>query len=84
MAREQLIQKYAKSLTLIYFLQDADSEIVTQAAKMLGDVKYAEAGDTIASTFGVFRHLRVQLHAIEALGRIEYQISTQPILDMFC
>jgi quinoprotein glucose dehydrogenase len=71
--------KYAASL--LPFLQDEDDEIITQAAKMLGDVKYAEAGKGIIPLLKN-PSLRVQLHAAEALGRIEYKEAVQPILDM--
>lgn len=66
---------------LIPFLQDEDPEIITQAAKMLGDVKYKKAG---AAIIPLLKNpsLRVQLHAAEALGRMETKAAVQPILDM--
>ena len=62
-------------------LKDNDPEIQTQAAKMLGDVKYAAAGDEIIP---LLKHnsLRVQMHAAEALGRMEHKPALQPLLDM--
>ena len=72
-------KKYAD--LLIPLLKDDDPEIITQAAKMLGDVKYVKAGaDLIPHLENP--SLRVQLHVIEALGRIKYQEATQPILNV--
>lgn len=70
-----------KASAFIPFLKDADPEIAAQAAKMLGDIKYAEAGDEIIP---LLKHesLRVQLLAAEALGRIAHKAAVQPILDM--
>lgn len=77
MARTQDIE-YAASL--LDFLKDSDPEIVTQAAKMLGDVKYAKAGDALVPLLS-HESLRVQLHATEALGRIAHKAAIQPILN---
>ena len=59
--------EYEEALTAL--LSDSDPEIVTQAAKMLGDVRYRPAA---ASVIPLLKHesLRVQLHACEALGRM--------------
>lgn len=78
MARTQKIDYAAP---LVPLLEDADPEIVTQSAKMLGDVQFTEAGDALIP---LLKHssLRVQLHATEALGRIAHKAALQPILDM--
>lgn len=78
MARTQ-DPKYATAL--LPFLQDTDPEIVSQAAKMLGDVKYQAAGSAMIPLLKN-PSLRVQLHATEALGRLETKAALQPILDM--
>ena len=78
MARTQNIE-YATSI--IPFLKDDDAEIQTQAAKMLGDVKYTKAGDAIIPLL-THESLRVQLYATEALGRMEHKSAHQPIIDM--
>ena len=72
-------KKYGAAI--LPFLKDEDPEIITQAAKMLGDVKYAEAGDDLLT---VLKNpsLRVQMHVIEALGRIKFKPAVQTILDV--
>ncbi len=74
-------QKIGFAEKLMEFLHDADAEIVAQAAKMLGDVHYAEAG---AELVPLLKHEspRVRLYATEALGRIAYQPGVEPILAM--
>lgn len=78
MARKGQLEKASEILP---FLKDADPEIVTQAAKMLGDIRYSAAGTELIP---LLKHpsLRVQLHATEALGRIAHKPAIQPILDM--
>ena len=70
---------YAKEF--VSFLLDRDAEIITQAAKMIGDVKYKGAESDLV---GLLKHpsLRVKMLATEALGRTEAQTAVQPILDM--
>lgn len=69
---------YAKSLT--NFLQDKDAEIVAQAAKMIGDVCYQAASKELIA---LLKHSspRVQLYAVEALGRTKEESSVQPIVN---
>ncbi len=78
MARTQDINQ---AEVLLPFLQDEDPEIITQTAKMLGDVKYKKAASKIIH---LLEHpsLRVQLHGTEALGRMEYKPGVLAILDM--
>ena len=71
--------KYAQDL--LPLLADTDEEIVTQAAKMLGDVKYQPAAEPLIPLLN-HESLRVQLHACEALGRLSHKDAAQPILDM--
>ncbi|MEL6357275.1 MAG: HEAT repeat domain-containing protein, partial [Bacteroidota bacterium] len=63
------------------YLTDDDTEIVVQAAKMIGDVHY-EPSAKILLTLLEHSSLRVRLHATEALGRIGYKAAVQPILTM--
>lgn len=70
-------RKYADAL--IPHLTDKDPEIVTQASKMLGDVRYQTAGDALLPLLD-HSSLRVQMHAIEALGRLQYNAAFQPIV----
>lgn len=78
MARTQN-QEYAK--VLISHLTDTDPEIVTQAAKMLGDVRFQAAGDALLPLLD-HASLRVQMHAIEALGRLQYNTAFEPVIKV--
>ena len=66
---------------LIPFLSDNDPEIVAQAAKMTGDVRYKAGGDALLP---LLKHEspRVRLLATEALGRLAYEAAIQPIITM--
>ncbi|MEM6805213.1 MAG: HEAT repeat domain-containing protein, partial [Bacteroidota bacterium] len=66
---------------LVPLLDDEDSEIITQAAKMIGDVRYGEVGDKLIS---LLKHPepRVRLYATEALGRTAEQKAFSSILQM--
>lgn len=66
---------------LVEFLNDDDSEIRAQAAKMLGDVRYEPAAEPIILLLSD-AEARVQLFAAEALGRIGYEDAVNPIVDM--
>ncbi len=74
-------QKLSNAATLLPLLQDGDDEIAAQAAKILGDVKYPEAGEALVPLLA-HPSLRVQLYACEALGRIEYQPAVEPIIEL--
>ena len=66
---------------LLPLLQDADPEIRAQAAKWLGDIKFAEAG---ASLLPLLKDTasRARFFAAEALGRIKYAPAVGPLIDM--
>ncbi len=66
---------------LLPLLNDKDAEIVAQATKMLGDIRYAQSANQLIN---LLQHPspRVQFFAIEALGRIAYPNAVQPILDL--
>ena len=74
MARQNSLQQ-ANALTPL--LVDADQEVITQAAKTLGDIRHSETAEHIVP---LLQHEspRVQLHAIEALGRMGYQPAFDP------
>ena len=78
MARKGEIQYSEK---LIPLLNDADPEIVTQAAKMLGDVKYKVSAPKLIPLL-THESLRVRLHATEALGRMDFKDAFEPIIKM--
>src|SRR5690606_14269364 len=56
-------------------------EIIAQAAKVLGDVKHRDAGETLVP---LLQHdnLRVKFFAAQALGRIAYEPAIGPLLSM--
>lgn len=67
--------------SLVELLSDGDPEIITQAAKMLGDVKFSEAAGALTSLL-VHPSPRVQLHVMEALGRMEYRDAFDEIISL--
>jgi quinoprotein glucose dehydrogenase len=67
--------------TLVKLLRDPDDEIRAQAAKMIGDVKYARAGDALLPLLKD-RSPRTRFFAAEALGRIAYKPATPAIVEM--
>lgn len=70
-----------KAEPLVAFLTDEDPEIITQALKVLGDVKYADAADHFIPLIE-HENDRVKFYAAQALGRIEHEAAVEPLLDM--
>src|SRR5690606_20323690 len=66
---------------LVPFLQAEDAEVRAQAAKLLGDVRYAEAADQLVALLADAAP-RARFFAAEALGRIGYRPAVQPIVRM--
>jgi quinoprotein glucose dehydrogenase len=63
------------------FLKDKDAEIIAQAAKLIGDVKYqAAAADLVPLLTN--SNDRVKFFAAEALGRLKYTAATADIIKM--
>ena len=69
----------AEALTA--FLQDADAEIVAQAARMIGDVRHDGAGAELVALLDRAEP-RVVFMATEALGRTEHADAVDPIVAM--
>ncbi len=67
--------------SLLPLLKDSDPEIISQAAKTLGDIKISEAGDELVPLLK-HQNFRVRFYAAEALGRIRHQAAVKPLLDM--
>jgi len=63
------------------YLDDADSEIRAQAAKMLGDVRYAPSADDLIPLL-TDDNSRVRFFATEALGRMAYRPAFDGIITM--
>ncbi|WP_079715054.1 HEAT repeat domain-containing protein [Parapedobacter luteus] len=66
---------------LLPLLKDADPEIRAQAAKWLGDIRYADAGADLVPLL-TDTNSRIRFFAAEALGRIEYEPAIIPIISM--
>ena len=66
---------------LVPLLTDADPEIRAQAARWLGDMRYAKAAEQLVPLLNDDSP-RVQFFAAEALGRIAYAPAVQPIIDL--
>ena len=65
---------------LIPYLKDADAEIRAQAAKWLGDIRYAEAGNELIPLLKD-TNSRARFFAAEALGRIKHEQAINPIIS---
>jgi quinoprotein glucose dehydrogenase len=78
----QLARRDAKhAADLTPFLTDGDEEIRAQAARMIGDVTYADAADKVVPLLADASP-RVRFFATEALGRIAYRPATPRIVAM--
>ena len=70
-----------KAAQLVDVLKDEDPEIVTQAAKVLGDRKYSEAGAQLIPLLSN-SNVRVKFYAAQALGRMQYKEAVTPLISM--
>jgi len=78
----QLARKESKHAALLQpFLTDSDAEIRAQAAKMIGDVRYAPAASALVPLLKDSAP-RARFFAAEALGRLAHKPATSPIVDM--
>ena len=70
-----------KAEPLVSQLSNDDPEIIAQALKVLGDVKYTEAA---SNYIPLLQHEndRVKFFAAQALGRTKHEAAVQPLLDM--
>lgn len=71
----------SKAVTLGNLLSDKDPEIITQAAKVIGDVRYASTNDKLI-TLLKNTNPRVKLYAAQALGRTKEESAIQPLLNL--
>lgn len=74
-------QDKAYAQALLPLLKDSDGEIRAQAAKWLGDIRYAEAGPLLLPLLAD-ANARARFFAAEALGRLAYAPGIQPIIRM--
>jgi quinoprotein glucose dehydrogenase len=70
-----------KAAPLAALLNDLDPEIITQTLKVLGDVRYSGAEDTMITLLKNDND-RVKFFAAQALGRLKEKSATQPLLEM--
>ncbi|MCG2460788.1 HEAT repeat domain-containing protein [Flavobacteriaceae bacterium F89] len=70
---------YAENI--IPLLQDVDPEIIAQAERVIGDVKYDQAGTQLIPLLEN-NNARVQFFAAQALGRIKFKEAVTPLLTM--
>ncbi|APQ16353.1 HEAT repeat domain-containing protein [Maribacter hydrothermalis] len=66
---------------LLNLLSDTDPEIIAQSAKVLGDVKYKKAADSLIN-LTTHENDRVKFFAAQALGRLKSEKAIEPLLDM--
>ncbi|MGH9309235.1 MAG: DUF7133 domain-containing protein, partial [Vicinamibacterales bacterium] len=66
---------------LVEFLGDSDAEVRAQAAKMIGDVRYAAAADKLLPLLKDSAP-RPRFFAAEALGRIAHKPAVGPLVDL--
>lgn len=66
---------------LVGLLTDDDPEIVAQAAKVLGDVRYEQAGQRITPLLS-YENARVKFFAAQALGRIKHKNAIPSLIAM--
>ncbi len=78
----QLERKGIKSAkNLVTLLHDGDPEIVAQAAKVIGEVRYTQAGEKLIPLLENNSD-RVKFFAAQAIGRIEYKPAVAPLIEM--
>ncbi len=70
-----------RATPLLDLLRDSDPEIIAQAAKVLGDIRYKKAGDQLIPLLSN-QNPRVQFFGAQALGRLEHVKAVEPLLAM--
>jgi putative membrane-bound dehydrogenase-like protein len=75
------VKDAASAKPLVALLKDSDPEIVAQAAKVLGDIRYKDAADELIPLLST-SNARVQFFSAQALGRLEYEKAIEPLLKM--
>lgn len=70
-----------KAAPLMEILHDGDPEIIAQAAKVLGDLRYQEAAAELLPLLK-HQHPRVQFFAAQALGRMAYEPAVEPLVEL--
>lgn len=76
-----LARKKGDAKVLLGLLKDKDPEIIAQAAKVLGDVRYKQAGNSLVPLLAD-DNPRVQFYAAQALGRIGHKAAVPGLIDL--
>ena len=66
---------------LLNLLSDSDPEIIAQSVKVLGDLRYEKAADSLVS-LTTHENDRVKFFAAQALGRLKYEAAIPTLLTM--
>ncbi|SEB40984.1 putative membrane-bound dehydrogenase domain-containing protein [Maribacter dokdonensis] len=66
---------------LLNLLSDEDPEIIAQSVKVLGDVRYGKAADSLIA-LTTHQNDRVKFYAAQALGRLKHENAIEPLLAM--
>ncbi|MEM6843924.1 MAG: HEAT repeat domain-containing protein [Bacteroidota bacterium] len=74
-------QDSAYAENLLPLLKDSDPEIRAQAAKWLGDIRYAPAAEALIPML-TDEYDRTRFFAAEALGRIAHEPAVKPLIDL--
>lgn len=74
-------KKNSEASLLVPFLKDSDEEIRAQAARWIGDVRYADAGAALIPLLDDSFD-RARFFAAEALGRIAYTPAIEPLINL--
>nr|WP_232834999.1 HEAT repeat domain-containing protein [Pleomorphovibrio marinus] len=78
----QLARKdLSKAEALLPYLKDEDGEIRAQAARWIGDVRYADAGEQLMTLLDD-EYDRARFFAAEALGRTSHAPAISKLIDM--
>lgn len=67
--------------SLLSLLKDSDPEIIAQAAKVIGDIRYAEAGNDLVTLLS-HENPRVKFFSAQALGRLAHKDAVAPLIKM--
>ncbi len=79
--RNSRVARRSRPRPLTAFLKDSDGEVRAQAAKMIGDVRYAAAAESLMPLL-MDTTPRARFFAAEALGRIGHKPATPALVEM--
>ena len=74
-------KNHSVAAKIVPLLEDSDQEIVAQAAKVLGDVRYSEASSQLYQLLNS-KNDRVKFYALQAIGRVGHKGAIDGILGV--